>query len=169
MNNRLIVGIVLMCLVLNIALGQRVYVDFDRTANFSKFKTYAWGGAPNPSAIADLPLMQSTQLDIDSQLTMKGLKRVKEFQYPDLIILASAGMKKKTTYNVGSCGCIWERRMEEITPATFDAGALVVDIYDAKRKHIVWQGIAKNMLSGKESENEHEMYKVIARMFKQYP
>lgn len=156
-------------MLLIIVVGQKVYVDSDRTADFSRFKTYAWGGAPNPNAIADLLLMQSTQRDIDSQLKMKGLKRVKEFQYPDLIVLASAGMREKTTYNMGSCGCIWERGMEEITPATFDAGALVVDIYDANRKHIVWQGIAKNMLSGKESRNEQEMYKVIARMFNQYP
>jgi Domain of unknown function (DUF4136) len=146
-----------------------VYVDFDHAADFSHFRTYAWGGAPNPNAIADLPLMQSTQRDIDSQLTTKGLKRIQEFQYPDLIVLASAGMKRRTVYNMGTCGCVWQRRLEEIIPATFDTGALVVDIYNARRQQMVWQGIPKNMLSSTQSRNDHEMYKVIARMFNQYP
>lgn len=167
MDNRLIVGIVLMSLLLNIALGQRVYVNFDHAADFAQFRTYAWGGAPNPNAMADLPLMQSTQRDIDSQLTTKGLKRIQEFQYPDLIVLASAGMKNKTVYNRGTCGCVWQGGMGEITPATFDTGALVVDIYDARRKQMVWQGIAKNMLSSAQSRND--LHKVIARMFNEYP
>jgi hypothetical protein len=113
--------------------------------------------------------MQSTRQTIESQLDRKGLKMVQESQYPDLIVLASAGLNKKTVYNAGTCGCGWGGSMNEITPATLDSGALVVDIYDANRKKMVWQGIAKNMLSTTNPKNTSDMYKVIVRMFTRYP
>ena len=59
--------------------------------------------------------------------------------------------------------------MASVTPETSDVGTLVVDVYDANGKQMIWRGISQDTLSTKGSKNEKEMNKAIVKMFKQYP
>jgi hypothetical protein len=59
--------------------------------------------------------------------------------------------------------------MASITPETSDVGTLVVDIYDAQGKKMIWRGISQGTLSTKGSKNEKEMNKAVEKMFKKYP
>jgi hypothetical protein len=153
-----------------IAVGQKVYTDYNHDVDFSKFKTYAWGQGPNPNAIQDSIMMQNTQQAVNSQLAMKGLQMVQESQNPDLIVVASGGMKQQTAYNAwGTGGWRWGGGMAEITPETLDTGTLVVDIYDASGKRMIWRGISQGTLSTKSSKNEKEMNKAIEKLFKHFP
>lgn len=152
------------------ALAQTVYVDYNHNADFTKFKTYAWGQNENPNAIQDSILMQNAKQSIDSQLTAKGLQKVEESQNPDLIVVASSGMKQQTSYNAwGTGGWRMGGGMASVTPETTNIGTLVVDLYDANGKKMIWRGIAQNALSKKGSKNEKEINKAIEKMFKQYP
>jgi hypothetical protein len=101
---------------------------------------------------------------------MKGLQMVQESQNPDLIVVASGGMKQQTAYNAwGTGGWRWGGGMAEITPETFDTGTLVVDIYDASGKRMIWRGISQGTLSTKSSKNEKEMNKAVEKLFKHFP
>src|SRR5437867_9099202 len=160
----------LICLLATGALAQSVYVDYNHSVDFSKFKTYAWGQGANPNAIQDSILMQNAQQAINSQLQMKGLQMVQESQNPDLIVVASSGMKQQTSYNAwGTGGWRFGGGMGTITPETQNIGTLVVDIYDAEGKKMIWRGISQGTLSNKGSKNEKEMNKAIEKMFKKYP
>ena len=154
-----------------VALAQTVYVDYNHNADFTHFKTYAWGQSQNPNAIQDSIMMQSAQQSIDSQLTAKGLQKVEESQNPDLIVVASSGMKQQTSYNAwGTGGWRWGGGgMASVTPETTNVGTLVVDLYDANGKKMIWRGIAQGALSKKGEKNEKELHKAIEKMFKQYP
>jgi hypothetical protein len=59
--------------------------------------------------------------------------------------------------------------MASVTPETTDVGTLVVDIYDANGKEMIWRGISQGTLSHKGEKNEKELNKAIDKMFKQYP
>jgi uncharacterized protein DUF4136 len=59
--------------------------------------------------------------------------------------------------------------MASITPETSNVGTLVVDIYDAQGKKMIWRGISQGTLSNKGSKNEKEMNKAVEKMFKKYP
>jgi Domain of unknown function (DUF4136) len=169
MKTRFTCSIALMFLLSAMALAQ-TYVDYNHAVNFSKFKTYAWGQGPNPNAIQDSILLQAAQSDINSQLGMKGLQMVQESQNPDLIVVMSSGMKQETSYNAwGTGGWRWGGGMASISPETSDVGTLVVDLYDANGKQMVWRGIAQNTLSTKGSKDQKELNKAIDKMFKQYP
>jgi Domain of unknown function (DUF4136) len=169
MKTRLTRWVALMSLLSITALAQ-TYVDYNHAIDLSKFKTYAWGQGPNPNAIQDSILLQTAQSDINSQLGMKGLQMVQESQNPDLIVVMSSGLKQQTSYNAwGTGGWRWGGGMASISPETFDVGTLVVDLYDANGKQMVWRGISQNTLSTKGSKNEKEMNKAIEKMFKQYP
>lgn len=171
MKTRIACYAALICLLSTIAVGQKVYTDYNHNVDFSKFKTYAWGQGPNPNAIQDSIMMQNTQQAVNSQLAMKGLQMVQESQNPDLIVVASGGMKQQTAYNAWGTGGGWRwgGGMAEITPETFDTGTLVVDIYDANGKTMIWRGISQGTLSTKSSKNEKEMNKAVEKMFKKFP
>jgi hypothetical protein len=151
------------------ALAQTVDVDYDHNIDFSKFRTYAWGQGANPNA-QDSILLQSAQQEVESQLNAKGLQKVEESQNPDLIVVPSAGLKQQTSYNAwGTGGWRWGGGMASVTPETTDVGTLVVDIYDANGKKMIWRGISRGALSHKGEKNEKEVNKAIEKMFKQYP
>jgi hypothetical protein len=160
----------LMCLFATLALAQKVYVDYNHATDFSKFKTYAWGQGQNPNAIQNSIALQNAQQEVNSQLAVKGLQMVQESQNPDIIVVLNSGVKQETSYNAwGTGGWRVGGGMSEITPETSNVGTLVVDIYDAKGKQMVWRGISQGTLSTKSSKNEKEINKAIAKMFKQYP
>ncbi len=170
MKMRMVSFVVTLCLLSTIALAENVYVDYNHAINFSKFKTYAWGQGANPNAIQDSILLQSAQNDVNSQLALKGLQMVQESQNPDVVVVMSSGMKQQTSYNAwGTGGWRWGGGMASITPETSDVGTLVVDVYDANGKQMIWRGISQDTLSTKGSKNEKQMNKAIEKMFKQYP
>src|SRR5215469_4722964 len=170
MKTKTTLCLVSMCLLSGFAAAQTVYVDYNHNVDFTKFKTYAWGQGTNPNAIQDSLLVQSSQQEIDSQLSAKGLRKVQESEHPDLIVVTGSGMKQQTSYNAwGTGGWRFGGGMGEVTPETTNIGTLVVDIYDANGKQMIWRGISQGSLSKKGSKNEKEMNKAIEKMFKQYP
>ena len=160
----------LICVFSAFAAAQSVYVDYNHNVDFTKFKTYAWGQGANPSAINDSILAQSAQQEIDSHLAAKGLQKVPESEHPDLIVVTGSGMKQQTSYNAwGTGGWRFGGGMAQVTPETTNVGTLVVDIYDANEKQMIWRGVSQGTLSNKGSKNEKELNKAIEKMFKQYP
>src|ERR1700758_2964505 len=168
MKTRMASFVVTLCLVSTIAIAESVYVDYNHAIDFTKFKTYAWGQGPNPNAIQDSILLQTAQSDVNSQLQLKGLQIVQESQNPDIVVVLSSGLKQETSYNAwGTGGWRWGGGMASISPETSDVGTLVVDIYDANGKQMIWRGISQKALSTKGSKNEKELNKAIDKMFHQ--
>jgi len=98
----------------------------------------------------------------------KGLQKVEESQNPDLLLTASGGMKQQTSYTA------WGMRgigggMGSITPEQKVGGTLIVDLYDAKAKSLVWRGIGQDTLSNNGDKNQQEVGKAVQKMFKQWP
>jgi hypothetical protein len=46
---------------------------------------------------------------------------------------------------------------------------MIVDLYDAKTKSLVWRGTAQNTLSNNGNKNSQMVSKAVAKMFKQWP
>lgn len=60
-----------------------------------------------------------------------------------------------------------------VTTSTYEyeEGKLIIEVFDVKQKEVVWQGIAKDELSGEYSQEEKTAYinKVIKLLFKDFP
>jgi hypothetical protein len=151
------------------ATAQEVYVNSSPGANFSNYHTYAWGQQANANQIANSFLAQEAQRQVNQQLQSKGLTMVQESENPDLIVVGNGGMKAQTSYNM------WGTRMigggtGTITPETTLEGALIVDLYDAKAKELVWRGVAQNAVNEKNAQKNMKIVdKAIEKMFKKYP
>jgi Domain of unknown function (DUF4136) len=155
------------CLASAIASGQTVSVNYNKTQDFSQYHTYIWA-SNNANQIQNSILAQQAKSDIDTALQGKGLQLVTESQNPDLIILASGGMQQQTSYSaMGMRG--FGGGMGTITPEQNVIGTLIVDVYGAKDKNLLWRGLAQNTLSTNGSKNSQMVSKAVVKMFKQYP
>jgi hypothetical protein len=157
----------LACIASTVAVGQTVSVNYNHSQDFSQYHTYIWA-SNNANQIQNSILAQQAQSDINTALQGKGLQLVGEAQNPDLIILASGGLQQQTSYQA------WGMRgigggMGGITPQQNVAGTLIVDVYDAKNKTLLWRGVGQNTLSTNGSKNAQMVSKAVQKMFKQYP
>jgi hypothetical protein len=59
--------------------------------------------------------------------------------------------------------------MGSISPEQNVVGTLIVDLFDAKNKSLVWRGIAQDTLSNNGNKNQEVVGKAVQKMFKQWP
>jgi hypothetical protein len=148
-------------------LAQQVSVNYVKTQSFSGFHTYAWG-EENASQIRNSILAQVAKTDIENAMQSKGLTKVEKTGNPDLILVASGGSKQQTSYSAWGAGPRFGG-LSTITPQQSTEGTLIVNLYNAKAKQLVWRGIAQGTLSNNGDKNQNLVHKAVEKMFKQYP
>jgi hypothetical protein len=159
------------------ASAQKVKVGSDPSADFSKYKTYAW----SEGTAAANPLVNQLILQmVDEALAAKGLTRVSKD--PDVTLAAFAALNSDLHISYPT----WGRSTTSATATGMSVGAqnvalakgaLVVDIADARTKDTIWRGTATHTLtepptgiSAKDAKNvEGHIRKAIDKMFKQFP
>ena len=149
------------------AAGQQVSVNYNHSQSFSGFHTYAWG-SNNTNQIQNSILAQVAKSDIEAAMQAKGFTKVTEAQNPDLILLASGGMRQQTSYSA------WGMRgigggMGGITPEQSLEATLIVDLHDAKSQSLIWRGISQGTLSNNGDKNQKMVGSAVQKMFKQWP
>jgi hypothetical protein len=167
MRTRFVLCAMLVSIAATIAVGQQVSVNYNHSQDFTQFHTYAFENN-NPNQIANSILAQSALSDINAALQGKGLSKVEMSANPDLILLLSGGLQQQTSYSA------WGMRgfgggMGGISPEQNVIGTIVVDLYDAKNKQLVWRGIGQNTLNNNGNKNQQMVDKAVQKMFKQYP
>jgi hypothetical protein len=167
MKIRTAVSALLLCVAATIATAQQVSVNYNHSASFSQYHTYAWG-SQNANQIQNSILAQVAQQDLNTAMQGKGFSMVQESQNPDIILTANGGMRQETSYSA------WGMRgigggMGGITPEQNVEGTMIVDLYDAKTKSLIWRGIAQNTLNNNGNKNQEMVEKAVQKMFKQWP
>jgi len=167
MKSKTIFCALAICLATSIAMAQQVSVNYNHQANFSQYHTYTWG-SNNKNAIQNSILAQVAQQDIEAAMSAKGLQKVPESQNPDLILTASGGEREQTSWNA------WGMRgigggMGGISPEQNIESTMVVSLYDAKARELVWRGIAQDTLNNNGNKNQKEVHNAVNKMFKQWP
>ena len=161
--------LIIFLLILSVVplMAQQVSVNYNHGVSFAQFHTYAWA-SNNTNQIQNSILAQVAQQDIEAALQGKGLQKVQESQNPDLLVLASGGMRQQTSWNA------WGMRgigggMGSITPQQNVEATMIVDLHDAKSQALVWRGIAQETLSNNGDKNQKMVQSAISKMFKQWP
>jgi hypothetical protein len=161
-------AVLLFTILCSVAWAQDVKVDWDKTANFTGFKTYAWTtGTP-----AKNPLMGQRIVEgVDQQLAAKGLQKVDSNSNPDLLVLYHASTGSQTQLNTMGTGWGWGWGGGSTTTTVdkIPTGQLSVDIGDAKTKKLLWLGSASDTLSDKPEKNTEKINKALDKMFKKFP
>ena len=154
-------------LVSTFAAGQTVSVNYNHSASFAAYHTYAWG-SNNANQIQNSILAQVAVSDIDTALQAKGWQKVQESQTPDVLVVVSGGLQQQTSYSA------WGMRgigggMGGITPEQNVVGTMVVDLYDAKGQSLIWRGMGQNTLNTNGAKNQQMVGNAVTKMFKQWP
>jgi hypothetical protein len=157
------------------AFPQDVKVDFDKDANFANLKTFAVkiGTAWNN------PLGEKRVVgEIEETLGQKGWTKAEADKADAIVVLHGATEKQKTLntfYSGGYGGYGWRgwgagsMGTATTTTSEYMVGTLVVDIFDAKTKQLVFRGAAQDELSDKPEKNIKKMDKAANKMFKDFP
>ena len=159
------------------AFAQDVNVDYDKAADFSKIKTFSlkigtsWGNPLSEKRVSD---------ELQQALTEKGWKAVEAD--PDAIVVVHGATEKQkelnTFYSGGVYGGYGYRGWggmgmgmgtSHTSVSEFTVGTLVVDIFDARSKQLLFRGTASDEISEKPDKNKKKLAKASDKMFKNFP
>jgi uncharacterized protein DUF4136 len=165
------VGIAL--LIATASFAEQVKTDYDHSADFSQYKTYSWEKVQTQD-----PLWVDRIKDaVNAALVAKGWTQV---QSGGQVAIVAMEMTKNqqtvnTFYDGFGGGWGWRRfgggGFGEATTTTdnYKVGTLVVDLFDANRKSLIWRGSASDTLSDKSEKNIKNLDKGVQKMFGHFP
>ena len=172
MRMRIVVATVSLMLVGAAALAQSVTYDYDKSADFTRVKTYAWTrGTPLSDDLNHKRVMRA----IDDQLTLKGMTRVANRADADVLIAYHARFDRNLDitgsssgwgpYGLGG-GRFGSARVGEVT-----VGTLLVEMRSADADSIVWRAAASADMNPAMSPEKREksLNKATEKLFKHYP
>jgi hypothetical protein len=164
------------------AFAQDVNYNFDKEADFSKYKTYRWEKHPQSLDLDNLTLTQLST-GFDAELAKKGLTK-KATGPVDMVIvyqLALSQEKELNTYSSGySTGPGWGGGWygggygggtSTTSVSIITTGTVSLDMYDESTKKLVWRGIATKTVDtgAKPEKREKNIAKAATKMLKNYP
>ncbi len=153
--------------------GANVSSDYDRSANFSLYKTYNYYDSKKMDNINDIDASRIVQ-SIDSEMRSKGFTKSDN---PDLLIdvYATEHNFRKTDASVGLGGGSYGRRgigvnMGVSVPITSRRSKkyLTVEITEAKTKKLLWKSAYEKEMSAN-AQNADVIPKAVDKMFKDFP
>lgn len=170
-------------LITGSAFGQDVRYNFDKNADFSKFKTYKWVTLKDAATVNDL-VDKQIKGAVDTELATKGLTKVDD-DSANLFIAYQAGVgqeKQFTSFNSDwGYGGGWYRGgwyggmggMSTTTgqTSTIYIGQLALDMYDSANKDLAWRGVASKTIDqkAKPEKQQKNLAKAIKKLLKNYP
>ena len=157
------------------ALAQKVSFDYDKTADFSKYKTFAM---KDGTKVAD-PLIHKRIVDaIGAELAAKGLTQ--NDANPDLVVVYHVAFDKEqdiTSYSTGmgygpygyGWGGGWGTTDVRVTQIL--VGTLVIDMADAGHKQIVFRGVGVKEVNVqlKAEKRDKNIASAVKKILKDFP
>jgi len=161
------IGIAL--LFANGSFAEQVKTDYDRSTDFSRYKTYSWEQVQTQDPLWVGRIKEA----VNAALTAKGLTPVESGG--DIAIVAMETTKNQRTLNtfydgLGG-GWRWGGGFGNATTTVdnYKVGTLVVDLFDASTKKVIWRGSASDTLSDKSDKNIKNLDKGVQKMFDHFP
>jgi uncharacterized protein DUF4136 len=162
-----------------LVIAQKTSHDFDKTANFAGFKTYAFkDGTKVGQPLIDDRIVAA----LEKELATKGL--TKSEANPDVIVVYHVAFDKEkdiSTYSsgygggYGPYGYGWGGGWGSTTSTTqvrdILVGTMVIDIADAKKNQIAWRGMGVKEVNTTASPEKRDksINEAVKKILKNYP
>lgn len=155
----------------------RVATDFDKNADFNNYKTFAFFKTGIDKAeISDLDKRRILRA-IETELLAKGFTKSEN---PDLLIsLFTKSTQRVDVYNNtwgmgawgwGGFGPGWGWGWnQQPNVSTTTEGTLFIDLIDANKKELVWQGMGTGYISRNMEKKEERIKEFVAKIMEKYP
>ena len=160
-------------------LAQKTSYDYDKSANFGSYKTYALkDGTKVGQPLIDDRIVAA----IEAQLAAKGLKKVDA--NPDVFVVYHTAFDKQkdiSTFSSGYGGGYggygwrygggWGSEMSTTQVRDILVGTLVIDVADAAKGQMVWRGMGVKEVDtqAKPEKRDKSINNAVTKIFKNYP
>lgn len=162
----------------------KVVADYDSTTDFSQYKTFAfYKKGIDKADISDLDKRRILKA-IETEMMAKGFTKSEN---PDILVNIFTKAKRKVDvysdnfYGYGGYGAGYRGYYGwypwyygpnfGVQISEYTEGTLFVDLIDAKKKELAWQGIGSGGLSttGNVSKKEERVKEFVTQIMMQYP
>ncbi|QTY27538.1 DUF4136 domain-containing protein [Flavobacterium sp. CS20] len=154
------------CATINVA------TDYDKEVNFDQYNTYAFfKPGIDKAQISDLDKKRILRA-IDFELSQKGMTKSEN---PDILVSFFTQTKEKINVYQDNFGYGWgwspyywggAGRVSSYANAE---GTLFIDLIDAERNELVWQGLGTGALSQDMERKEEKIKEIVKEILKKYP
>ncbi len=158
---------VFMLAVGRVACAQKIAMEFDQAADFSKFKTFAIrdGELNSRNPALNSPLVKKQiEADIERALEARGLTEVSGKS--DLNIRYHFGAARKARIETYPAG--WYGLRTRVVRVPYNEGTLVIDLRDPSTRSLVWRAIATEDKSDA-GKIEGKLDDMVKKSFEKYP
>jgi len=158
--------VILLPLVLASCSSVSVKHDYDREADFTQYRSYAWTDQEMADdELAKNPLVKKrVHVAVDAALASKGYT-LTDLDKADFVVVVHAGVKERMRIqDWGRYGWYdpwWGPYGGRVDVSYYEEGTLVIDIVDAKEKELVWRGTGTGIV--KEYSKPEKMQEDIDR------
>ena len=170
---RILVAVLAIAVLPVVLLAQKTSYDFDRTANFATFKTYA---LKDGTKVGQPLIDNRITAAIEAELKKRGLTPSEAS--PDLAVVYHVAFDKQkdvTAWSTGGGPYGWrwgggfsttDIRVNEIL-----VGTLVVDMADAHKNEIVWRGMGVKELdvNAKPDKRDKNIQEAVEKILRNFP
>lgn len=157
------------------SFAQQVKTDYDRSADFNQYKTYPWEKVQTQD-----PLWVARIKDaVNAALSAKGWTQMASGGQVAIVAVEMTKNQQSlnTFYDGFGGGWGWRRfgggmgGFGDATTTTenYRVGTLVIDLFDANSKNLIWRGSASDTLSDKSGKNIKNLDKGVQKMFDRFP
>jgi hypothetical protein len=152
----------------------RVASDFDKSVDFTKFKTYAYyKNGIDKVEISDLDKKRILR-SIDEVMASKGFVKS---ETPDLLV--NIFTKEREEVNVNQFNDGWGYGWGwgwnpfgfgvQTSVSTNTEGTLFIDLIDASKKEMIWQGEGSGYLTKNTAKKYERVKEFVSKILEQYP
>lgn len=181
--NRIKLSILTILILISGSLfAQKVTVDFDKEADFTKYKTYTFlGWQENIDQIANELDQKRIRDAFLAEMEKRDLKLVESGGDMTIAIYLVIDQRTSTTaytnyYNGAGMGYMrggwgWGFGSSTTTYSESDylQGTMVFNAFDEGSKNLIWQGVATKTINEKPEKREKSIPKSVSKLLKKFP
>ncbi len=168
------------CAMAGLAFAAKIKSDFDKNADFTSYKTYAWGKNLEPQRPHANIVLRGA---VDYELQERGLQLVNSVEQADLVVryqvAGDSDMNFGTTVDptfamVGGVpwpgATVWYPGFSMSSSGRYiRKGGMVIDIFDRPQKKLIWSASATGALDPSPKKAIEQVNTVVTKMFSSYP
>lgn len=147
----------------------RVSADYDKSVDYTQYNTYAfYKDGVDEVKINDLDKKRILKA-VERELHAKGMTASAN---PDILINFFTDATENINidrwgYGFGYYGFGWGTSYNNVHRTT--EGTLYIDLIDARKKELVWQGVGEGALTKDIEKKEERINEFVARILSKYP
>ncbi|WP_264522352.1 DUF4136 domain-containing protein [Flavobacterium sp. N1994] len=152
----------------------KVNSDYDKKVDFAQYKTFAfYKNGIDKVEISDLDKKRILR-SVDEALTAKGFTKS---ETPDLLVNIFTKEREQVDvnhFNAGwgyGWGYGWNPYFwgGNTSVSRYTEGTLYIDLIDAKKKELIWQGDGEGVLTKDTNKKDEKIKEFVTKILEQYP